>query len=58
MPRFKHRCPNPKCRAILAIDEKKRGKHVRCSECSQSFVVPFVLQLPAATDARKRRKAG
>jgi len=57
MSRFKHRCPNPKCRTVLAIEEKKRGKRVRCSECSQSFVVPFVLRL-SADGGKRRRKAG
>jgi len=41
---FKHRCPNPKCRALLAIPEKVRGQYVRCASCGQFFFVPLLLR--------------
>ena len=33
-------CPNLKCRKLLRVPEKCRGKHVRCQFCSVTFKVP------------------
>lgn len=34
-------CPNLKCRAMLQVSEKARGKKVRCSQCGRPFMIPF-----------------
>ena len=33
-------CPNLKCKAVLQVDESKRGSKVRCTKCGQVIVVP------------------
>lgn len=33
-------CPNLRCRAILAVPEKARGKLVKCKSCGGSIRVP------------------
>jgi LSD1 subclass zinc finger protein len=33
-------CPNLKCRRILAVPAKARGKNVRCSGCGAFVQVP------------------
>jgi predicted Zn finger-like uncharacterized protein len=33
-------CPNLKCRAVLQVSEKTRGKKVRCGQCGTTFLVP------------------
>jgi hypothetical protein len=33
-------CPNLKCRAVLQVAEKSRGKKVRCGQCGTAFLVP------------------
>lgn len=35
-------CPRLRCRAILRVPEEVRGKHVRCSECGMTFLVPEI----------------
>jgi hypothetical protein len=54
---FKHRCPNPKCRALLSIPEETRGHSARCAKCEQSFFVPFILE-SAGKNRPHLRKAG
>jgi len=39
---IKFRCPNPKCRVVLSIPQKMRGRHVRCAGCGQEFIVPII----------------
>ncbi|MFQ5489502.1 MAG: hypothetical protein ACE5GE_02165 [Phycisphaerae bacterium] len=34
-------CPNLKCRAMLQVAEKTRGKKVRCSQCATLFLIPL-----------------
>jgi len=33
-------CPNLKCRTILQVPDKARGKKVKCGRCGRNFVVP------------------
>jgi hypothetical protein len=33
-------CPNLKCRTILQVPEKARGRKVKCGRCGRNFVVP------------------
>lgn len=33
-------CPNLRCRSILQVPEKARGRTVRCGCCGKNFVVP------------------
>jgi hypothetical protein len=33
-------CPNLKCRKVLRVPEKCRGKQVRCQFCNLTFKVP------------------
>ena len=33
-------CPNLRCRAILQVPEKCRGKRVRCGQCGIALAVP------------------
>ena len=33
-------CPNLKCRVILQVPERARGKKVRCAACQTTFYVP------------------
>lgn len=33
-------CPNLKCRTILQVPDKARGKKVRCGKCGRNFLVP------------------
>lgn len=33
-------CPNLKCRTVLQVPENVRGKHVRCSHCGATLLVP------------------
>lgn len=33
-------CPNLKCTATLQVNDKMRGKKVRCKKCGQVVVVP------------------
>lgn len=33
-------CPNLKCRTVLQVPEMVRGKHVRCSHCGATLLVP------------------
>jgi len=54
---FEHRCPNPKCRALLSIPEEMRGHSARCAKCKQSFFVPFLLGHSNKSSSRLR-KAG
>jgi len=54
---FKHRCPNPDCRALLSIPDETRGHSARCAKCEHSFFVPFLLQ-PHGKDQPPLRKAG
>ena len=54
---FEHRCPNPKCRALLSIPEEMRGHSARCAKCRQSFFVPFILGHSNKSSSRLR-KAG
>lgn len=39
-------CPNLKCRAILQVPDKARGKKVRCGQCRTAFMVPQKGQTP------------
>jgi predicted Zn finger-like uncharacterized protein len=41
-------CPNLKCRAVLQVSEKTRGKKVRCGQCGTAFMVP--VKTPAKTE--------
>ena len=34
-------CPNLKCRAVLQVSEKARGRKVRCGQCGTAFLVPI-----------------
>ncbi len=43
MKPLSYRCPNPKCRVMLSIPASMTGQSVRCGNCSQEFVVPFVV---------------
>lgn len=36
-------CPNLKCRSMLQVAEKARGKKVRCSQCGTPFMIPAKL---------------
>ena len=40
-------CPNLKCRAMLQVSDKSRGKKVRCSQCDTAFLIPPKQQVPA-----------
>ena len=40
-------CPNLKCRAVLQVSEKTRGKKVRCGQCGTAFMVPIKTEKPA-----------
>lgn len=42
-------CPNLKCRTILQVPDKARGRKVKCGRCGRNFVVPA----PAGTSAKK-----
>ena len=33
-------CPSLKCRAVLQVSDKMRGKKVRCGQCGTAFMVP------------------
>lgn len=33
-------CPNLRCRAILQVPDKARGKRVQCGKCGNRFIVP------------------
>ena len=33
-------CPNLKCRAIVQVPERARGKRVRCGHCGIHFAIP------------------
>jgi hypothetical protein len=33
-------CPNLKCRTILQVPDKARGRKVKCGRCGRNFVVP------------------
>ncbi len=33
-------CPNLRCRSVLQVPDKVRGKKVRCSYCGTPMVVP------------------
>ena len=33
-------CPNLRCRMVLEVPEKTRGRRVRCSRCGTNFMVP------------------
>ncbi len=37
---YKYRCPNPKCRKLLAIPPDTQGQEVRCQGCGELFVAP------------------
>jgi len=39
-PRVTLLCPNLKCRTVLQVSEKLRGKKVRCRQCGTAFLVP------------------
>lgn len=39
-------CPRLRCRAILRVPDNVRGKHVRCSECGMTFLVPETYKAP------------
>ena len=39
---IKFRCPNLRCRVVLSIPHKMRGRHVRCAGCGQEFVIPIL----------------
>lgn len=34
-------CPNLKCRKVLQVQEKYRGKQVKCHYCNTLFMVPL-----------------
>jgi len=40
-------CPNLKCRAVVQVSDKLRGKKVRCGQCGTAFMVPPKPQAPA-----------
>lgn len=44
-------CPNLRCRAILQVPDKVRGKKVRCGKCHRNFIVPA-----AAVDPKTKPK--
>lgn len=33
-------CPNLRCRSILQVPDRARGKTVRCGCCGKNFIVP------------------
>ncbi len=33
-------CPNLKCRTVLQVPDKARGRKVRCARCGRNFMVP------------------
>ncbi len=33
-------CPNLRCRTVLEVPDKARGRRVRCSRCGTNFLVP------------------
>ncbi|MCP4251495.1 MAG: hypothetical protein GY778_31040 [bacterium] len=33
-------CPSLKCRSVLQVSERMRGRKVRCGQCGIAFVVP------------------
>ena len=33
-------CPNLRCRTVLEVPEKARGRRVRCIRCGTNFLVP------------------
>jgi hypothetical protein len=41
-------CPNLRCRAILQVPDKVRGKKVRCGKCHRNFIVPAPTAAPNA----------
>jgi len=51
------RCPNPRCRVILAIPREIQGQRVKCAGCGQSFPVPISLADRSGVKNRLR-KAG
>jgi hypothetical protein len=44
-------CPNLKCRSILQVPDKVRGRKVRCSKCGRDFLVP------SPQEAAKKKEA-
>jgi len=42
---YKYRCPNPRCRKVLAIPRDMQGKEVRCAGCGELFVAPVRFDL-------------
>ncbi|MFH1419397.1 MAG: hypothetical protein ABII12_14070 [Planctomycetota bacterium] len=39
-------CPNLKCRKVLQVPSKCRGKHVKCHFCGTTFGVPLAKSEP------------
>lgn len=61
MRNFPYRCPNPKCRAVLAMPESLRGRPAKCGKCSQEFVAPLLGPILSRGDGgpvRPLKKAG
>lgn len=55
-------CPNLKCRTVLQVPEKARGRKVRCGRCGRNFMVPAssgdkktVVATPEATPATPQK---
>jgi hypothetical protein len=42
------RCPNPKCRKFMLVEDADQGKIVPCLICKQSVKVPLAGQHPHA----------
>jgi len=40
----KHRCPNPNCRAVLAIPRQPNWHRVRCAACGSKITMPPTLR--------------
>ena len=52
-------CPNLKCRTILQVPDKTRGRKVKCGRCGRNFMVPATagLKKPAAPAVIEKEEA-
>ena len=51
-------CPNLKCRTILQVPDKARGRKVKCGRCGRTFLVPNLKNgmPPAQPDAGAQKE--